>query len=92
MPLTPGIVWTVGEHTGTTPLVGALQVTGKPQHEESLVANRTTLTTAGASLWEVLGGSGSLTGLLNLVVLVAGVWLTATARSTVHGRRGPEPA
>jgi hypothetical protein len=119
----------------------------RPQHEESLVPNRTTLTTAGASLWAVLGGSVSLAGLtnvnddavllvgffsilgpalavtaaaaaargslrnaglllvmsalatptyfaypLNVVVLAAGVWLTATARSTVQDRRRPEPA
>lgn len=138
---------TVAEHAGTTPLVGALRGTGKPQDEESLVSNRTTLTTAGASLWAVLGGSVSLAGLtnvnddavllvgffsilgpalavtaaaaaargslrnaglllvmsalatptysaypLNVVVLAAGAWLTATARSTVQGRRTPEPA
>ena len=111
------------------------------------MANRTTLTTAGTSVWAVLGVSVSLAGLtnvkddavllvgffsifgpalavtaaaaaargqlrnaglllvmsalatptyfaypLNVVVLAAGVWLTATARSTVQGRRRPEPA
>lgn len=68
---------TFAESAGTTPWIVALQGTGQLQHEETLVPNRTTLTTAGASLWAVLGGSVSLAGLTSVnddAVLLVGLF------------------
>lgn len=68
---------TFAESAGTTPPVVALHGTGHLQHEETLVPKRTTLTTVGASLWAVLGGSVSLAELTSVnddAVLLVGLF------------------